>query len=228
MGPSGSGKSTFLEVLAGLRPALGGNASVVDGRGMCLWESTSPARLPIGPSAFVDQHPYIFEGTIRDNLTFGIPSRLSDTVLWQALERTSLYQFTLNRGRAGCMSLSDRGQNLSVGERYRIALCRALLLGRPFLLVDEPFAVSRTRSPIQIVITALMAERDQGTGVVVVTHYLPEGIRSGRTFSISEASYFERLPAPRIAAAGIGFQGKKWLLKRDAPWEWRLLNPSPT
>jgi ABC-type transport system involved in cytochrome bd biosynthesis fused ATPase/permease subunit len=177
MGASGSGKSTFLEVLAGLRPAISGQVRLHAGASL-LWDTASLSgapRLPIGPCALVEQHPYIFEGSLRENLTFGNPSRLSDAVLWRGLERAGLSGFTRRYGGLEYF-LKDRGRNLSEGERYRIALCRALLLCRPFLLLDEPFAALDEVS-IRIVIETLEVARAE-TGVILVTHYLPPGLKA--------------------------------------------------
>ncbi len=175
VGPSGCGKSTFLEVLAGLRPALQGASSLSDGEGRVLWQLSSekPLRLPIGPCAFLEQHPYIFEGTLKENLTFGNSDRLTDTILWEQLRSVGLELFTRRNGGLE-YELKDRGRNLSVGERYRIALCRALLLKRPFLLLDEPFAALDEAS-VQSVITILEAEKEK-SGVILVTHYVPEAL----------------------------------------------------
>jgi len=173
IGPSGCGKSTLLEVLAGLRPALAGSAHLIDTNGRNLWREEGNWQLPIAPFGYVEQHPYIFEGTLRENLTLGNPECLSDVVLWNFLSRVGLQSFTDARGGLDHF-LSDRGRNLSQGERYRIALCRALLLRRPFLLVDEPFASLDKRS-VEIVVSALNTEKTE-TGIVVVTHFLPESL----------------------------------------------------
>lgn len=171
VGPSGVGKSTFLEVLAGLRPPLLGSAEFLDQDGRVLWRGSD--QLPIGPCAFVEQRPYIFEGTLSENLLFGNTHPQSPVSIWNALGRVGLDQFARQRGGLGGR-FYDRGKNLSEGERYRIALCRALLLSRPFLLLDEPLASLDVRSR-EIVISALNNEKARA-GIVIVTHFLPEGL----------------------------------------------------
>lgn len=210
MGPSGCGKSTLLEVLAGLRPAQGGRVTF-DAQGGTLWDSGGDAwgqgpaefQVPIGACAFVEQHPYIFEGTLRDNLVFGQPGLglglglgpdpdpdpdpgrsaescpVDEARLWAALERVALTEFARRNGGLDHF-LRDRGRNLSEGERYRVALARALLLGRPFLLLDEPFAALDAVSA-EIVARTLDAER-RARGILVVTHFLPPSLEFDRVF----------------------------------------------
>lgn len=174
MGASGSGKSTFLETVAGLRPALAGTAALADATGHALWDSSRDKRgglLPVAACAYVEQRPHIFEGTLRENLVFGNPDRSSDAVLWAGLERAGLLGFAQRYGGLD-YKLQDRGANLSEGERYRIALCRALLLRRPFLLLDEPFA-AQDEASIAVIVRAITEEKKRA-GVLVVTHTLPE------------------------------------------------------
>ena len=175
MGPSGCGKSTFLEILAGLRPADSGEVKFLTDSAQMLWQQRglNGLKLPIGPCAYVEQHPYLFEGSLRENLTFGNSIRHSDAVLWKCLERVSLQEFAQLRGGLD-FRLTDRGRNLSEGERYRIALGRALLLERPFLLLDEPFAALDSAS-VQSVVQTLTEEKHHG-GVILVTHFLPKGL----------------------------------------------------
>ena len=73
--------------------------------------------------------------------------------------------------------------NFSEGQRYRMSLCRALLAGRPFLLMDEPFAALDEDS-ITVVISALEERRRAGLGIVVVTHVLPADLRSDRVIEL--------------------------------------------
>jgi len=173
LGPSGGGKSTLLEVLAGLRPAISGRMSLTSGVKR-IWEAPPEyLEFPRAVCSYVEQQPYLFEGSLRENLVFGNPERLSDMQLWQILEQMNLAHVIQRRGGLD-FELNDRGGNLSEGERYRVAICRALLLDRPFLLLDEPFAALDSVS-LEKVIVALEREKER-RGIILVTHYLPEAL----------------------------------------------------
>jgi len=184
VGFSACGKSTFLEALAGLRPAISGKGYLTDSNGERFWESDRKGlKFPIGLSAFVEQRPYIFEGSLRDNLTFGNPNRISDTLLWQSLEQANLYHFARVCGGLDAF-LRDRGKTLSAGERYRIALCRALLLKRPFLLLDEPFTTLDPKSVEWV--TASLEREKHFSGIVLVTPFLPKGLLVDEVMDFNE------------------------------------------
>jgi ATP-binding cassette subfamily B protein len=173
MGRSGCGKSTMTESFAGLRRAGSGTfkATLDDG---------STRVFPQAPPflcAFVEQQPYLFVGTIRENINLG-SATIGDSEVWRALDEVGLREVVERRGGIDHV-LADRGRNLSVGQQYRLALCRALVCGRPFLLMDEPFAALDLES-VDRVVAALQAERAKGTGVLLITHLLPPNLLADR------------------------------------------------
>ena len=124
-------------------------------------------------SAYVEQHPYLFEGTLRENLVLGEENPPEDRELLECLENVGLN--TLFAEREGLESqIQDRGRNLSVGERYRVGLCRAMLLKRPFLLLDEPFAALDEES-VRKVEDCLNRLR-RSMGIALVTHLVPDDL----------------------------------------------------
>lgn len=180
MGPSGCGKSTMTECFSGLRRANEGTftATLADG---------STRTFPQAPpflAAFVEQQPYLFVGSIRENITLGNES-VGDPSVWRALDEVGLRGIVEHRGGLDHI-LADRGRNLSVGQQYRLALCRALVCGRPFLLMDEPFAALDLES-VERVVETLKAERSQGKGILLITHLLPASLAADRVVEMRPA-----------------------------------------
>jgi len=119
VGPNGSGKSTLLRVLAGLLPATSGTISNLP----------RPGRVVL-----VHQEPYFFAGSARENMAYAL--RLAGR---PASEAEGWLQ------RAQAEHLADRpARTLSVGERRRLAIARALAVAPQLLLVDEPLAALDT------------------------------------------------------------------------------------
>jgi ATP-binding cassette, subfamily B, bacterial len=173
MGRSGCGKSTMTESFAGLRRADSGTFTATLDDGSTRVFPQAPPFL----CAFVEQQPYLFVGTIRENITLG-STTIGDPEVWRALDEVGLREVVERRGGLDQV-LADRGRNLSVGQQYRLALCRALVCGRPFLLMDEPFAALDFES-VDRVVAALQAERAKGTGVLLITHLLPPNLEADR------------------------------------------------
>jgi ATP-binding cassette subfamily C protein CydD len=130
-GPSGSGKSTLLKVAGGwLRPSEG--RVLIDGAPAAA-DSGSARALLIG------QHPYLFSGTLADNIALGQPGA-SRSRIWAAIEAAQLTSL-LGRLPDGLDTvLGERGWSISGGEAQRVALARAFLSDVGFVLVDEPTA----------------------------------------------------------------------------------------
>lgn len=173
MGRSGCGKSTLTESFAGLRRAAGGTflATLDDG---------ATREFPQAPPflcAFVEQQAYLFVGTIRENIALG-SAEIDDGMILRALEEVGLSGLVESRGGLDHV-LADRGRNFSVGQQYRLALCRALVSGRPFLLLDEPFAALDVES-VDRVVEVLQAEKAKGKGVLLITHLLPDTLGADR------------------------------------------------
>lgn len=130
VGPSGAGKTTFVDLLAGLLPPQAGAIRIGD---VPLTQVAHGWRDRI---AYVGQDSYLFNDTIRRNLTLGLPER-DDAALWQALRLVGAD--ALVRGMPDGLEtvVAERGARLSGGQRQRIALARALLRRPDLLILDE-------------------------------------------------------------------------------------------
>ncbi len=163
VGPSGSGKSTLLRLLLHLiRPQTG--QVLVDGQDLGL------AHLPsyYAQVAYVAQDPPIFDGTLRENLTFDreIPDDRIRAVVGQVgldvlLSRLPDQLETL---------VGERGTKLSGGERHRLALGRILLQDPKLVILDEPTAALDSLTEAEV--TEQLMLHLKGRTLVVVAHRL--------------------------------------------------------
>ena len=120
-GASGAGKSTFLNLLSGLLKPTSGRV---------LINQNNPRLADV---AYISQTPWIFEGTIRDNLTLG--SNYSDQDLLIALDKVGLKnEFGKN---VLDQILNSSEENLSGGQKQRLIIARAILRNKPIILLDE-------------------------------------------------------------------------------------------
>lgn len=156
IGASGSGKSTLIKVLQGaLEPSSG---TISDGTGEVL----SAAQLRAA-SAVLEQSPGLLGGSIAYNLRIGSPHATKDDLL-EVMAKVGLEDLELTT------EVGEYGHGLSGGQSQRLALARALLAQRQFLLIDEPTSDLDPTTEAQVLQT--LGEVSAGTTTITVTHRL--------------------------------------------------------
>ena len=132
-GPSGGGKSTFLKLLPRFYDVDSG-AIKIDGINIKNLRLSS-LRKYIG---IVHQQAYIFDGTLRDNIAYGMrPHKPSDAQIIEACKKASLYDFILSLPDGLDTKVGPRGMKLSGGQRQRISLARLFLVNPEIIILDE-------------------------------------------------------------------------------------------
>ena len=132
VGPSGSGKSTIAKLLLGFYRDYEGSIRIC-GRELRDW----PLRSLRESIAYAPQHPYLFEGTIEDNIRAGNGrASLADVV--RAARMAQIYDFIEQLPDGLRTRVNENGQLLSGGQKQRIALARVFLKDAPIIVLDEP------------------------------------------------------------------------------------------
>jgi ATP-binding cassette subfamily B protein len=155
VGPTGAGKSTLVSLLSRFYEATGGEI-LLDGRdvsGISLRE----LREQIG---MVSQETFLFNGTILDNLRFGRPDATRQEIEEMA-RAACVHEFVSSLPEGYDTHVGERGVKLSVGEKQRISIARALLKNPPVLVLDEATASvdTATEQLIQQALQRLLAGR---------------------------------------------------------------------
>ncbi len=171
-GHSGCGKSTFLEFLSGLRSASFSTMKINTQNSFSRkYHGKKDHYLSTNLAAYVEQVPFLFQGSLRENIELG--QSYSDEDLLGVLESLNLN--TRFKGKSGLdVKILDQGKNLSEGEKYRITLARALLSDRSVLLLDEPFAALDDLSVRHVV--AALNERKEDKSICLVSHVVPKNL----------------------------------------------------
>ncbi|QDY77782.1 thiol reductant ABC exporter subunit CydD [Streptomyces qinzhouensis] len=162
VGPSGIGKSTLLDVVLGFTEPVEGRITV---GGVPLAELDADRwRERI---AWVPQRPYLFAGTVAENVRLARPDA-DDAAVRQALRQAGAYDFVAALPEGTETVLGEDGSGLSAGQRQRLALARAFLADRPLVLLDEPTAALDGGTEEEVV--AAVRRLAAGRTVLLVVH----------------------------------------------------------
>ncbi len=162
IGPSGIGKSTFGRLAAGIEVP---NAGVVSVGGYDLSKhEPHDVRTKV---AYVPQEPYLFSGTIRENLSLNM-HQVTDAQIYDALRIAAADKMVERLPHGLQTDVGERGAALSGGQRQRIAMARSLLNNPKVLILDEPTSALDASAQAQMV-TEIERLRDKMT-VIVITH----------------------------------------------------------
>jgi ATP-binding cassette subfamily B protein len=184
VGPTGSGKSTIVNLLVRFYEFDSGD---IDIDGISIRKiSKSFLRKNV---AIVTQESFLFNGTTAENLRVAKP-HASDQELWDVLSAANADAFVQALPEGLNSRLGERGVRLSVGERQRISIARALLKNPPILILDEATASvdTNTERLIQQALERLMADRTS----FVIAHRLSTVRHASEILVIDQGRIIER------------------------------------
>ncbi len=194
VGATGAGKSTLVNLLVRFYEFSAGEI-YVDGKP--IREYALPRlREAIG---VVTQESFLFNGSIRENLLMGKPDA-SDRELWRAVDAANARGF-IERLPAGLESIvGERGVKLSVGEKQRLSIARALLKDPPILILDEATASvdTATERLIQEALERLMFHRTS----IVIAHRLSTIVHADQILVLDHGRIIERGKHDELIALG--------------------------
>lgn len=212
VGPSGSGKSTILALIAGLHQPSTGRV-LVDGVDL----ATLDADARRAAVSMVFQHPYLFDGSLRDNVLVGDPAADTEAVT-TAMRLARVDELVGRLPDGDATAVGEGGAALSGGERQRVSIARALLKPAPVLLVDEATSALDAENEAAVV-DALTADPRPRTRVIVA-HRLASIRHADRVLFVEGGRVVEDGGIAELLAAGGRFE-KFWQQQRAAS-DWQI------
>jgi ATP-binding cassette subfamily B protein len=178
VGATGAGKSTIVKLLLRLYEPTAGTVTI-DGIPV---RELSFASLR-GAMGFVSQDVFLFQGTVRENLTYGRPGATDHEVV-QAATLAEAHTFISALPDGYDTVVGERGQKLSGGQRQRLTIARALVRDPAVLVLDE--ATSAVDNETEAAIQRSLARVSQGRTTIVIAHRLST-VRHAHRIHVLEA-----------------------------------------
>jgi ATP-binding cassette subfamily B protein len=172
VGPSGAGKSTVLQLLLRFYDPQSGQVCI-DGQAL---SGTSVSEIR-GHIAIVPQDPFIFSGTARENIRYGLLDASEQDII-KACQSAEAWGFIQELPDGLDSELGEHGARLSGGQQQRLAIARALLKNAPILLLDEATSAldAQSERAVQTALEHLM----QGRTTLVIAHRLATVLKADR------------------------------------------------
>jgi ATP-binding cassette subfamily B protein/subfamily B ATP-binding cassette protein MsbA len=164
VGPSGAGKSTLMKLLMRFYDVRSG-AVLLDGRDIRDLP-LSYLRRQIG---YVQQEPFLFNGTVRENILYG-DLRATQEQMEAAAKAARAHEFISALPEGYDTWIGERGVKLSVGQKQRLSIARVLLKDPPIVVFDE--ATSNIDTETEVKIREALEELTRGRTTIIIAHRL--------------------------------------------------------
>jgi len=183
VGQSGAGKSTIINLIPRFYDPTEGQL-LIDGQDIADVTKASLRR----QLAYVSQQPYLFEGTIRDNIRYGRPDA-TDAEVEEAARLAYAHDFILAQPFGYETPVGENGMTLSGGQRQRLSIARALVRNAPILLLDE--ATSALDNESEAAVQKALDTAMRGRTVIVIAHRLSTVVKADKIIVMHEGRVVE-------------------------------------
>jgi len=194
VGQTGAGKTTVTALVARFYDVMGGEL-LIDGHDIRQIKRHSLAQR----MGLVLQEPFLFSGTVLENIHYGRPNSTRDDVE-RAAKAVGAHDFILRLDEGYDTVLHERGQNISVGQRQLISFARAVLADPRILILDEATAYvdTRTEAVIQRALNEMLRDRTS----FVIAHRLSTIRNADRVIVMDQGQIAEQGTHDELLAHG--------------------------
>lgn len=208
VGDSGAGKSTLFNLLKLIGKKYTGNLTING-----IEYKNIDRKVLTRQVAVLDQEPVLFRDTIFNNIKLGNRTA-TDKEIYEAAKLAEIHDFIIGLEDGYKSKLDERGMNLSVGQKQRIALARTILRNPHILILDEPTANidSRTENEIFKSLNKIMKNKI----VIVIAHRLNTVVNSDKIIVLQDGKIVEEGTHNQLINSGLGYYQNLWVKTKSA------------
>ncbi len=199
VGPSGAGKSTTLKLLPRFYDVTGGRVTI-DGYDV----RELPLAFLRGQIGLVQQEPFLFNGTVRENILYGNLAA-SQAEVEAAAKVARAHEFIVALPDGYDTWIGERGVKLSVGQRQRVSIARVLLKNPPIVMFDE--ATSNIDTETEVKIREALDELTKGRTTLIIAHRLSTIHDADRIIVLDHGRVVEEGPHDLLINNGSVYAG---------------------
>ncbi len=203
-GPQGCGKTTLLELIPRIYDVTSGSIRI---------DGTDIRQIPLtdlrGKIGLVPQEPFLFSGSIRDNIT--LEKDMDEAAIISAAKAAALYKTVMSFPDGFDTVVGEKGVMLSGGQKQRIVLARALVYDPPILLLDDPIGQTDTKTAASIIDTIRTLSRKKT--VIIASHRLAALRFADRILVMENGGIVDTGTHEALLSRG-GYYAKTFLLQR--------------
>jgi len=207
-GPSGGGKTTLVNLICRFYDPLEGQI-LIDGVDLRDYDLDT-LRRTIG---VVLQEPFLFHGTVAENIAYGKPEATLDEII-QAARAANAHDFIVGFPDGYDTLVGERGQTLSAGERQRISIARAILNDPAILILDE--ATSSVDTATEKLIQEALERLTTGRTTIAIAHRLSTLRKADRLVILDKGVIVEQGTHDELAAREDGLYARLLRMQRES------------
>ncbi|MEO3387063.1 ABC transporter ATP-binding protein [Mesorhizobium sp. CAU 1741] len=207
VGSSGAGKSTIVGLIQRFYDLTSGTIRI-DGQDIArVTKASLRARI-----AYVSQQPYLFEGSVRDNIRYGRPDA-TDAEVEEAARLAHAEEFIRHMPDGYATLVGENGVTLSGGQRQRLSIARAIVRNAPILLLDEATSALDTESEslVQQALETVM----QGRTTIVIAHRLSTVVKADHIVVMEAGRVVEEGTHARLLESPAGIYARFYSLQAE-------------
>jgi ATP-binding cassette subfamily B protein len=194
VGSTGAGKSTLIKLLVRFYDVDGGEITL-DGRDL----RSIPRKQLRSAIGYVDQDPFLFNGTVRENIAYGAPGA-DEEAIEVAARSAGAHQFVTELDDGYDTEVGERGAKLSGGQRQRIAIARAIVSDPPIMIFDE--ATSHVDNETEVLIQDRLDDLTADRTTFVIAHRLSTVRDADRIVVLDDGEVVEQGSHEELLDAG--------------------------